>query len=170
MLSSSRRSIDDSWSTRPAKKRTHRPAAHRNEPEPPIKARAERGGLRGLATPSAELLHRREAHQTGREGCSAVGADAIRTARESGKEGAQARGGEGDCNCNHFVGAFPPPPTLHTNTAVGPHSSRPTSRRPTSRREIISGGKYSGYSGRPTPTSQYYGAGRPILWGLAPGS
>jgi hypothetical protein len=56
-------------------------------------------------------------------------------------------------------GACPRPPPLRTNTAVPP-TTRPD----------IPAGKNSEYSGRPTPTGRHSGAGRRILWELAPGS
>jgi hypothetical protein len=121
--------------------------------------------VRESAAPDAELLHRREAHKTGREGGSAVGADVIRTAGER-KRGSTSEGAEGGVIIIIMWVPSPPADSPHKHSS----RSRPTSRRPTFRWEIISEVNYSGYSGRPTPTSLYSGDGRPILWGLAPGS
>jgi hypothetical protein len=130
----------------------------------------------GSAAPDVERLHRREARQTGEERGDAVGADAVRTAREQREQMSQRKefAAEGG-GCYYTImiimrergkewvgaekeGACPPPP-LRTNTAVPPRT-----------RPDISAGKYSGCSGRPTSTGRYIGAGRRILWELAPGS
>jgi hypothetical protein len=171
-------------SSRPAETR---PATRGEQPRPREGARegeSEGGwGGRGSVAPDVERLHRREAHQTGGERGGAAGADAIRTAGEQEREGAEEseeRTGRRRWgwvgwmllyNHNHHErarermgrrgegGRLPRPPPLRSSTVVPP-TTRPD----------IPAGKYSGYSGRPTPTGRYSGAGRRILWELAPGS